>query len=1203
VKLNYRTFLATVGVALSMAVLLGTPTLLRAQQAAASITGLVTDPSGAPIVNATVTVREVDRGTVWTAKTTAAGVYEFPTVPVGNVEVKAESTGFATELRKAFSLALNQVARVDFQLKVGSVSDTVTVTDAPPLLQTSSTEIGTLIDAAAAAQLPLATRDINQLTLLAPGVLSSNIFAFESPQTTFGTGRPYVNGAREQDNNFILDGMDINQPDNDEVSYTPAPDAVQEFNIITSNAPADYGNYAGGVIVESMKSGTNAFHGVGYEYVRNTALEANTWQDKAVAFITGYGTQTTIPRPALHWNEFGGQVGGPIIKNKLFFFADEESSIYNQPRTGNQNTLVPNSNYYTPSNGQGGGQVYDLGFACTGNGGTFNSAGICQGKGNQLYMPAAGVAPGARQPIPYNQIPVSAVDPVAKALASLPAFQNQVSNLNFFSSGYTHNYQGDLKIDWQASEKDHVMGRYTQMYTHLISSNGTNVLTPNLEREYPLKNIVGDYVRTINPTLVNDFRLGLTIFPANDGVYTSPTSGNVNSQIGLTGVPVNLLPSISMGYGSVGNSDLVEVFHDTTEQLDDSLTWTHGKHSIHTGFEFLHWIMNDTYPGNNGVAGSWSFNGQFTDTTGVQGGADNQYADFLLGLPGNVSVGQPIHFHLANSLGAGYVQDNYLAARGLTLNLGLRYEVVTPRGDRTTSNNINFDKVTGTPQIGENYNTYWGIGDLNPRFGFAWEPNWAPNTVIRGAYDISSFMEGNGISNMAVINPPNELQISQTYDPNTPYPTNTFSQGYSPYQTAPCTASQLIAAGSTGTPSPCLSGEVTHATDPNLRPAMNEQWNLTIQHQFHNNFTASVGYVGNHDTHMADIYWYNQKVLTSGTQQINKGTSANPVWVTVPAVAPGPFMQNLVKAGVRQARFNASDAISNYDALEVTLAQKNYHGLDLQANYTMSKCLTNSLGYFGAYGDEEGAGEQQNEGGGNFFQNEYNPMGDYGKCTIDALHAFNAYGLYDLPFGHGKMFGAGVNRAVNEVIGGWNVSLDTTLRSGFAVTAMDGEWMGSFNPAGASNLTAPGTYVPRPNCNNSVSPNMSYQFAQIGSSVGMANLNPAYITGPQSDGQFGNCGVGTMRGPHLKTADMNINKSFPLTEGTNLVFIAQFINLTNTPIFSIPATWDNNYSSCELCNGKLITGPAGASGGMGPYGLMDGSNPGRQIELALKLNF
>jgi hypothetical protein len=317
-----RTTHIAVGVACLLLLLAGLSPKMWAQQASGSITGLVTDESGAAIPNATVTVRDVERNTTWVSTTTGAGLYEFPTIPVGKIEVIVEAAGFAKEVRSPFTLVLNQVAKVDFHLKLGAVNTTVTVSDAPPLLQTGSTELGTLIDSTAATSLPLATRDINQLTLLAPGVLSSNIFAFQSPQTTFGTGRPYVNGAREQDNNFILDGMDINQPDNNEVSYTPSPDAVQEFNIIVSNASADFGNYAGGVIVESIKSGTNSFHGGAYEFVRNTSLNANTWQDKANAFITGFGNATTLPRPVVQWNEFGGQVGGPIISNKLFFFAE-----------------------------------------------------------------------------------------------------------------------------------------------------------------------------------------------------------------------------------------------------------------------------------------------------------------------------------------------------------------------------------------------------------------------------------------------------------------------------------------------------------------------------------------------------------------------------------------------------------------------------------------------------------------------------------------------------------------------------------------------------------------------------------------------------------------------------------------------------------------------------------------------------------------
>jgi hypothetical protein len=1173
--------------------MLGATSAAWAQQAAGSINGTIMDPSGAAVINATVTVVDVDRGTTWTSKTNSTGLYEFPQIPVGNVQVKVEAGGFSSQTHSPFSLVLNQVARVDFQMKVGKVNDTISVSAAPPLLQTGSVELGTLIDENAVENLPLATRDINQLTLLAPGVLTSNIFAFESAQTTFGTGRPYVNGAREQDNNFMLDGMDINQPDNNEVSITPSPDAVQEFNIITSNAPADYGNYAGGVIVETIKSGTNRFHGNLFEYLRNDALNANTWQDKANGSLllpdsTGaLVLQPTLARAILRWNEFGGTVGGPIIKDKLFFFADEETSLFDQPATSQTQTVIPYKAWFSG----------DLSSLCLANGGTFTGlGGTCTGgTGQQLFMPAPGVAPGARMPIPNNKVPINSA--VAAKLVALPQFQSQLTTGSYLTSSYTHNFQGDAKIDWQPSPNDHVMGRYSQMFTHAIQSNGSDLLTPNLERQYPLKNVVVDYVRTITPTLVNDFRLGTQIFPANDQVFTSALSTNVNSEIGLQGVPVNILPAMNFGYGQIGNSDGVEVFHDTTDEVEDSLTWTHGKHSIHTGFEFYHYMMNDTYAGNNGEAGSFGFSGQYTGNGTANG---NTFADFLLGLPQTVGVGEPIHFHLVNSLFAGFAQDNYRASHNISLNIGLRYEVVTPRGDKTANNNVNFDKVTGAPEVGTNYSTYYGIGDLEPRFGIAWQPGWAPGTVVRAAYTISSYMEGNGISNMAVINPPNSITINQsnTSGANLAFPQYTLDNGYAPYQNA-CTVSELVAAGSTGTPSPCLSGAVTHATDPHLRPAMNQQWNLTLQHQFKSNLTASLGYVGNKDDHMSDIYWYNQRVLTSATQQV---TDSAGNLVTVPAAAPGPFMQNLVKAGVGQARYNASDAVSRYEAMEATLSQKNYHGLDLQANFTWSKCLSNSLGYFGSYGDEEGIGEQQNEGGGNFFQNEYDPIGDYGKCTIDAAAAFNAYGLYNLPFGRGKTFLGNVPRGVDEIVGGWNFALDTTLRSGFAVTPYAGEWMGSFNAAAASNLTAP-SYVPRADCVSGASFGQHMQFAQIGSSIGVLNLNPAAVQ-DQADGHFGNCQVGSLRGPSMKTADLNINKQFAITEKINMTFMAQFMNLTNTPIFSIPNTWDDNYSSCEYCTGKRTLGyNGGGYNTVGVFGLMDGSNPGREIEFALKLNF
>lgn len=273
----------------------------------------------------------------------------------------------------------------------------------------------------------------------------------------------------------------------------------------------------------------------------------------------------------------------------------------------------------------------------------------------------------------------------------------------------------------------------------------------------------------------------------------------------------------------------------------------------------------------------------------------------------------------------------------------------------------------------------------------------------------------------------------------------------------------------------------------------------------------------------------------------------------------------------------------------------------MQASYTWSKCMANSLGYFGSYGDEEGAGESQTQATQNFFQNEYNPLADYGRCTIDTTQDLSAYGVYHLPFGRGQLFASGVSRGVNEVVGGWQTALNLTLRSGFGITPFAGAYMGDENANSAASLT--GSYQPRPDCVSSVTSSQSLQTVQIGGSIGKTNLNPGAVT-EVANGQFGNCQNGALRGPSLKTADLNLAKAFPVTERVNLMFQAQFINLTNSPIFSVPASWWGQYSSCGACNGNRTTGYyGGGAGTVGMFGLLDGSNPGRQIELSLKLNY
>ncbi|HTV81651.1 MAG TPA: carboxypeptidase regulatory-like domain-containing protein [Acidobacteriaceae bacterium] len=1140
-RISWKKIIAPASACLLAALLL-VPASLHAQQAAGSITGTVTDQSGAAIPGAAVTARDVSQGTTWTTRTDSAGVYEFPRVSVGQISLRVQAPGFATQQRADFSLVVNQVARIDFRLAVGQVNNTVIVSGAAPLLQTDSSIDSTVLNSQAATSLPLASRDINQLTLLVPGVVSTNIYAFEAPQNTFGTGRPFVNGAREQDDNFSLDGMDMNQPDNAEVAYVPSPDAIQNMEIITSNAPADFGNYLGGIIVETLKSGTSQFHGDIFEFLRNTDLDANSWQNKAQQFASV--DPALIPRTPLQWNEFGATLGGPILRNKLFFFADYQGSRYNTPATSTPFSAIPAAF-----------RTGDFSSLCPQG---FTS-GICNNKANQLYDPASSSIPADRTPFLNNQVPIRSS--VAQKLISSSLFPPATAG-NYLSHNYVNSDQGDLKIDWQPTQNDHIMGRYSQQY---VINNTVNslVLIPSLTREYPLKNFVFDYARTISPTLVNEVRVGAQIFPANDQVYTNPTGQDLPTLFGIPGVDDTILPDINFNgvYSDIGNADLVEIFHDTTLEGEDLLTWTHGKHVVTGGFEYFHYIMNDLYPGNQGLAGGFTFTGQFTgnSASGTTGG--NPVADFLLGLPEEVLEGTPLTINLRNSLFGGFAQDNWKVNRNLTLNLGLRYELTTARGDKVPMDNVNFSLITGTPEIGTNYNTYTGIDNFQPRIGFAWQPSFDRRSVIRGAYDISTFMEANGLGNAPIANPPYQVARDEI-NQGLAEPLTTLDQGYSSFPAATCTPAALMAFSPD-----CLSSATVHLTNPNLQPAVDQQWNLAIQHQLGTNAVASLGYVGNKVDHMTDIFLYNQKVL---------GPNG--------AVAPPPYAAPLVNAGA-DVRYNDSSGIQRYNAMELTVADRAFHGLDLQAAWTWSKCLTNSFGYFGQYGDEEGIGQSQTNGGGFFFQNEYNPMADYGRCFSDIAQDVNGYAVYNLPFGKGQQFGGGVSPVVNQVIGGWQVAPDFTFHSGFAL-----------------NLAAPdesgtGSFQPRPDCVAGAPNNGSGQFESFGSSVGIQYLNPGAVSLPAT-GTFGNCQVGAMRGPGLKTADVNLTKTFPIRERLNLQFMAQFLNVTNTPIFGV-----TSYSCGPECNGQIQTGATGGNTGAGTFGVAESQDPGRQVQFSLKVNY
>ena len=641
------------------------------QEVTASITGTVTDPRGAALPGATVTATSQERGQTYTALTNDTGLYRIAQLPVGTYTVKIETSGFALASYPAFVLTLNQVARVDVAMKVGQANETIEVSGAAPVLATETTQVDTVINSATNDNLPLASRNYVQLTLLAPGSVSTDPSSFNNGNNTGGYGgRPLINGNREQANNFMLDGMDNNQVSDNLLGYTPAPDAIQEFNLITNNAPAEFGNFEGGIVNATIKSGTNAFHGDIWEFFRNDVLNANSWSNKLVS--------PALPKAALRWNMFGGTVGGPIIKNRLFFFADFQEQRFDIPSSSSQNTV------FTAAE-RGG----DFGALC--QGGFLN--GVCTGTG-QLYNPCASFSapctPSStpaptRQPFLNNIIPTAMISPVASALFASSLYPKPVNGslqnnaVNTTNSAFNEE-QGDLKIDFRATQKDNISYRFTRAYQDNPSFNSQALLS-NGYSTTPILNTVGDWSRTIGSNLVNDVRIGWSHITLNSGNAWASGVGQFGNALGIgNGNPGSLPGLLAINFSNAAVSNLgaaeqTQSFDDHVWQFDEGLIWNHGRHNFKFGGQLTRQIIKTFYAGNNGQLGLMDFDGRFTRASGGDGGAD-----FVLGLDyqygRGVSTGKT--WQQSSNLIGIYAEDTWRFTDRLTFNLGLRYDAHTP---------------------------------------------------------------------------------------------------------------------------------------------------------------------------------------------------------------------------------------------------------------------------------------------------------------------------------------------------------------------------------------------------------------------------------------------------------------------------------------------------------------------------------------------
>jgi hypothetical protein len=1064
----------------SACVALGAALPSLAQEVSAGITGHVTDPSGSAIVGATVNAKDLERGSVWSTKTNGEGIYAFPRVPAGDYEVRVEAPGFKAFVQERLHLDLNERARVDVPMQVGAISESVSVSADAALLQTDTTQVGTQINPQTIDHSALISRNPVALTLLAPGVVTPNPATMNNGIRSQGNGRPYVNGNREEGNNFLLDGIDNNLTTENQTAYQPNLDAIQEFRMITNNASAEFGNFQGGIISVVIKSGTNQFHGNAFEDLRNDKLNANNWGNN-------WHTNPTIPRALLRWNQFGGTLGGPVFKNKVFFFADYQGLRKDSPPVANSFTVFPAdwrqgdfSRLLDPANG-----------------------------GIQLYNAKSLDASGNRSPFPNNQIPLSMFSPSviklfnSPSLYPLPLSSAIRFNQSDYVSSFVNSDQGDFKLDWKIDAKDDFSGRYSNGRQDTPTIH-TQPLIYNAFDTAPFSNGVLNWTRTFSPTLVNELRAGYNNVTRNNG-GADKGAGNVASTLGIAGVPNGLLSLQGFTYVSgIGNANIgtQQLFANTTWHYADNVTIIHGRHMIKTGAQLLRQWNNVFYAGNNGRTGFINFNGQFSQGPNGQSPTSKAVpeADFVLGYTNDLGRGLSSGtWGQRKSIYGFYGQDDYRVSNSLTLNLGLRWEYNTPLVE-VKDRQANFGLFTGQLELaGQNGNSralYNGYKkDFQPRVGFAWTPDTADKKlVLRGAYTISSFMEGTGTNLRLPLNPPFEAEFETIYQSSlVNLPGSTLDQGLSAVN-----------------PKDPYLGANIRLWDPNVRPAHVQQWNFTAEYQLPGSNVLSVGYVGQHGTHLIAAMPFFQKQLINGQVFASPYLAGDPV----------------LTSKITQISGTQSGANQKYNSMQVSLHKRFSYGLEYQISYTWSHAMSDSIGY---YGDGGQSGSQSA-----YMQNLYDRRDEWSPQLADIKHSFVASYYYELPFGKGKKFGGNIAKPVDYVLGGWNLGGSFTAHTGFPLTIK------ATDRSGTLARSARAQVIGAPNDSHIVGPGNHWLDQS-------AYVQPTAFT-------FGDAGPGVVRGPGAVILNLSLSKKFPVTEHKWFEIRGEAFNFANTPIFNSPVS-------------------------------------------------
>jgi hypothetical protein len=1055
--------------------------ILLGQADQGTITGIVQDPSGAVISNASVTLTNTDLNQVLKSTTDGSGVYVFSPIKIGSYRITASAQGFETTIQKDLHLNIQQRLNVTLTLNPGAASETVTVTTDAPMMQTQETSVGQTMDAETINDVPLNGRNWVYIAQLAPGT------ALPTGARGGGSGDFNANGQRAEENNFILDGVDNNAnvvdfANGSSYVVNPPPDALAEFKVQTSNYSAEFGHAAGAVVNASIKSGSNNIHGSAWEYIRNNDLG----EAPAPAWSTGGKVQPVAP---YHQNMFGATLGGPIIKDKLFVFADTQA---------NRVLFSSNQTFAVPSLLERTGDFSEI-LNLNAAGGAGNT--LAGSNPIQLYTqdPTNQNAP---TPMPNNCMVTTcasgagaglALNPVAlKVLSQYPKPNNSNTTLwNNYSGSFPikdNTFQWDVRMDYLIGANDSAYSRYSYYNEVGTGWGGQSVLGPILDGggEASNKNYGANYMisetHTFTPTLVNEARFGFNYLHA--GHYPAGANdANLASNEGFGGIPAGPLngglpnswfdgAASPHGFGAGGWSPTDE--HENVYQILDNLTKVAGDHTLKAGVAYQSIRFATLQPQE--PRGNYDFNTRGTSLPGV-GNTGYGLASFLLDQVKYAQLSNSVNDRDQRANFSVYFQDDWRLLRNVTANIGLRYEYFQPYKEIdgqqanfyfnskptlniATSNGVQTGatpSVTGTylvPAISAAaaYQTMHLNGfdtalaadgmtiqtsqnprlqsapliNLGPRVGVSWSTD--PKTVVRVGYGIFyGGLESLGYWGNLGENYP--FQVSASWDspgcldnfcpqPSQPVSAGPWAQNINIENGFNTILSQPSGINSV------VKGLNLRGTYANAKSTYTQDWNLAVERQILQDFVGTVAYVGNNGHHLIDNIDANAQLAIISPNGNGQATRPMPDY--------------------GGSAYTGFDGASNYNSLQAKLEKRMSHGYNLLATYTWSHSFDNSPTPLGSGGFDTGNPIQTN-----LVPFKY----DYSNSPWDVRQRFTFNGLYQLPFGKGRTYLN--NSAIADVIlGGWSVNGMWTAQTGEHFT------VGGSNFSGAQGF-ASGPYAKR----------------------------------------------------------------------------------------------------------------------------------------------